>query len=276
MATSSEFPYFPFWANDWLLSESRAALDLDAQGVYILLLCLQWRHKGLNDSPIMIRKAAGIHHRVFPRIWGQLAPLFPVDTDGRRRNHRLEEEREKIEKSLDIRRKGGAARAAQATRQRGRFNQQATSSTTSRRPADAPADDQQEGPKSPAGDQQEHQQDTSRRPASQIQIQIKDQDQDPATADAAADHLPVETVENSLPLRPARRRETPLLHVPPNLFQAFVRDLLATHGESDEASIKEAVKAACAARGWVYNATIISTALRREDAKRRRESEVSA
>lgn len=272
MDASDKFPYFPFWSNDWLLSESRAALDLDAQGVYVLLLCLQWRHKGLNHSPITIRKAAGIHHRVFPRIWGQLAPLFPVDTDGRRRNPRLEEEREKIEKSLDIRRKGGAARAAQATRQRGRFHQQATSSTTSRTPAGTPAGDQQEGPKPPAGDQQEHQQATSRTPASQIQIQIKDQDQDPATAGAAADHLPVETVEISSQVR-RKGRAQPLYQVPPGLFQAFVRKIRETHGDIDEGSFKDLVKTECAQRGWEYNAHIISTALRREDARLQREQE---
>lgn len=51
------------------------------------------------------------------------------------------------------------------------------------------------------------------------------------------------------------------------MFQAFVRSLRETHGETDEASFKDIVKTECARRGWAYDAHIISTALRREDAR---------
>lgn len=271
MDSSEQLPYFPFWAYDWLSSPSRAALDLDAQGLYVLLLALQWRLNGFSHDPARVQVITQINGRTFRRLWKQLAPLFPVDpTDGRRRNPRLEQERRKVLASRSLRQKGGRARAANAARTRGRFDQQthqqADQQTHQQAGADSTSSNTSKATSSSTS------KGTSSPPAMyRSEVQDQDQEQDPATAGAAAVHLPVETVENS-PRRPGKVRLVPLVHIPPMVFQAFVRELRAEHQEADEASFVESVKKACAEKGWHYNAGIISTALRREEARQLRES----
>lgn len=258
-------PAFLFYPRDWLAATR--GLTPETRAAYVDLLAVAWLDDGLEDDPDALRRIAGVSPRAWGGVWPKLAAKFPIAADGRRRNARQEEVRERRTLYLSQCRAGGAKRAASGARQSGRF----TSQTTSAPPADTPAHlvNSWSSAGEPAGvsageiHQPEHQPDTS------IAFALKDldQDQDPATADAAAAHQPVETVEISgrrLASEPPR----------PAVIARLVLDLLEQHADDVEpyrdADLKEDLKRACARQGLAYHADAVRKAIDAAEAQWRR------
>jgi uncharacterized protein YdaU (DUF1376 family) len=86
-------PAFQFYANDFL--GATITWDAIACGMYIRLLCTQWVNGSIPDDQRRIAKAAGVDLAELQREWHLLEPRFPLDTDGTRKNLRLEEVRQR-------------------------------------------------------------------------------------------------------------------------------------------------------------------------------------
>lgn len=102
-------PAFLLYADDFYAG--CAALTRDEIGAFMLLLCQQWTRNGLPDSPtVLARLARG-------KVSDAVLEKFPVDHDGKRRNTRLEREREKHKTYLSNQSRAGkesARRRAEA------------------------------------------------------------------------------------------------------------------------------------------------------------------
>lgn len=121
---NAEYPWFPFYARDWLTDSAVVGMTAMVRGCYVQLLCYQWENGGLPDDTIALVQMCGLTgrevqamdllarhdggetitpteevtsetHALFEtEIWPQLERLFPkTKGDGRLRNSRLEKER---------------------------------------------------------------------------------------------------------------------------------------------------------------------------------------
>ena len=100
--------FMPLYVRDYLTST--IGWTAEERGHYTTLLFLQWDRFGLPaDLAGLERLSPGVGN-----VWALLEPKFPVDTDGQRRNRRLEEHREK---ALELRRRRSEA-AERANRAR--------------------------------------------------------------------------------------------------------------------------------------------------------------
>jgi len=63
--------------------------------MYIRLLCFQWSHEHIPDDPRALRQVTGASDEELTEYLGAVLEKFPVCADGKRRNARLEAEREK-------------------------------------------------------------------------------------------------------------------------------------------------------------------------------------
>jgi uncharacterized protein YdaU (DUF1376 family) len=104
-------PWFP---RDFLAATR--GWPLISRAIYRELLDAQWEQGGLSSDGGELRSLVGASTAEWRTGWPRVAPKFPKDADGLRRNRRLEEHREK---ALGIARKraeagklGGQAKAA--------------------------------------------------------------------------------------------------------------------------------------------------------------------
>jgi len=102
--------YIPLFGRDFYAST--ATWTAEEVGHYIRLLIIQWEQGGLPaDAKRLELVSPGLG-----RVWELLETKFPVWADGLRRNHRLEEHRERAaelkEARADAGRAGGLARQA--------------------------------------------------------------------------------------------------------------------------------------------------------------------
>jgi uncharacterized protein YdaU (DUF1376 family) len=92
--------YFPFYVKDWLASRSVKRMTLAQRGAYLELLCAQWLDGSLPDDKDELRAILAVSEPEFSKVWSRVEPMFPVCSDGQRRNEKLSELREKaLEKS---------------------------------------------------------------------------------------------------------------------------------------------------------------------------------
>jgi len=110
-----------FFGKDWLASSNRSRMPLEAQGAYIILLCYQWEEGAIPDDQEEIR--AMIHPypspQVMAKIWPHICRVFPVSSDGLRRNPRCERDRiAAFEKSAKAKEAGSAGGKKKAERAR--------------------------------------------------------------------------------------------------------------------------------------------------------------
>ena len=92
--------YFPFYVKDWLASRSVKRMTLAQRGAYLELLCAQWLDGSLPDDKDELRAILAVAEPEFSKVWSRVEPMFPVCSDGQRRNEKLSELREKaLEKS---------------------------------------------------------------------------------------------------------------------------------------------------------------------------------
>ena len=93
-----KLPYFPLYAGDFSLGTEE--LTNAETGAYIRLLIHQWKNKSLPK--VLTGKLV-----CYLDEWPALEQYFPLCSDGRRRNPRLEEERQKITDRREKQRLGG-------------------------------------------------------------------------------------------------------------------------------------------------------------------------
>ena len=100
MDNSKALFYFPFYVKDWLASRSVKRMTLAQRGAYLELLCAQWLDGSLPDDKDELRAILAVSEPEFSKVWTRVEPMFPVCSDGQRRNEKLSELREKaLEKS---------------------------------------------------------------------------------------------------------------------------------------------------------------------------------
>jgi len=92
MSTPStrKLPSFPLYAQDFLVGTT--FMTPAQRGGYIVLLCHQWVHGGLPDNEEVVSQMAGISGIDLALVWQK----FACDSDGMRRNSRLEKVRREV------------------------------------------------------------------------------------------------------------------------------------------------------------------------------------
>lgn len=89
-------PWYAWYPADFL--NSTRGWSLLQKGAYREALDTQWAIGGIPAEPEEFRSAIGASAKEWPAIWRKLAPKFPVDADGLRRNPRLGIEQAKGER----------------------------------------------------------------------------------------------------------------------------------------------------------------------------------
>lgn len=127
MAQYDRLPWFKFFVVDWLTDPLVCSLNLAQQGLFLRLLCIQWREGFLHWDLDVIRRTAGVgvqqwNHGgddtevmmssglkviAFPPIHEFIDQAFPICQDGNRRNPKLERIREELLRIQDAQSKGG-------------------------------------------------------------------------------------------------------------------------------------------------------------------------
>lgn len=82
--------------NDWIASETVALLGFAGEAIYLRALMHQWKNEGdgLPGDPELLRRLTGATPKEWRFAWTVMEKQFPVGDDGRRRNLRLENERQ--------------------------------------------------------------------------------------------------------------------------------------------------------------------------------------
>ena len=103
-------PHFPFWAKDWLASTSVRRMSLEARGLYMDLLAIQWEEGHIDDNPLGYLWVSGFSIDRFQPLWDEVIAHFPLrpDTEGKRANERLVAIRERAEVQVQANRAHGA------------------------------------------------------------------------------------------------------------------------------------------------------------------------
>jgi uncharacterized protein YdaU (DUF1376 family) len=104
--TSIRRPAMPLYVSDFVDSESVALMPLEAVGVYIKLLCYNWKNRSIPADLDQLATLLRLNARTLRRIWPHLAPKFRLKDASdptRLTNERVEKEikraDEKSEKS---------------------------------------------------------------------------------------------------------------------------------------------------------------------------------
>lgn len=84
--------YFPFYPGDFWGADEVVLMDLEAAGLYLLLLSREWTEGSLSANERFLEALAGSRIRDWATAWAQVKPCF-FERDGRLFNKRLEEER---------------------------------------------------------------------------------------------------------------------------------------------------------------------------------------
>lgn len=108
--------YMPLYVRDFLTST--IGWTACERGHYLTLLMLQWDRDGLPaDLDALERLSTGVGD-----VWAMLQDKFPVESDGQRRNARLEQHRDR---AVELRRKRSEAGKAAAAARAGSSNRSA-------------------------------------------------------------------------------------------------------------------------------------------------------
>jgi uncharacterized protein YdaU (DUF1376 family) len=90
-ATIKDAPAFDFYPERWIAGTRH--MTKTERSDYLELLCIQWLEDGLPDD--LDRMARIVGHKHAGQLSPQVMEKFPSATDGKRRNRRMETEREK-------------------------------------------------------------------------------------------------------------------------------------------------------------------------------------
>ena len=84
---------FTLWATDWLSSASIMQMTAAGEGAYIRLLCWQWQGESLPADERELRRLSRLSDDEWEENAEALLACLPLSPDGRRRNIKLERER---------------------------------------------------------------------------------------------------------------------------------------------------------------------------------------
>lgn len=108
-------PWFPFFVDDFWQDESVQAMTLEEVGLYLRLLCFQWREGSIPGDLDRLAKIVGVESPALARLWENVGPCFDIVDGGLERlaNPRLvaiQEKAEATHQRLSTQgRKGGTA-----------------------------------------------------------------------------------------------------------------------------------------------------------------------
>ena len=82
---------FPFYVDDWRGSDTVAGLTLAEEGLYLRLICAQWRdpHRSLSSALPDLARIARVSLEEFQQHWPQIAHCFARIEGGRIVNRKL-------------------------------------------------------------------------------------------------------------------------------------------------------------------------------------------
>ena len=87
------YTYFPFDVVDWMTSEDVMAMTAAERGVYITLLCVQYRDGFVPSNPQSCSKVSGFRVEMVRRWFAKWSHLFPISdaNPSHLRNEKLHE-----------------------------------------------------------------------------------------------------------------------------------------------------------------------------------------
>lgn len=100
-------PAFQLYANDFM--DGTRSWDANAVGLYIRCLCVQWTHGSIPSDLKVLARAIHCDRSELESVWPVLGEKFPAGEDGKLRNRRLEEVRERQQSISAKRSKAGLA-----------------------------------------------------------------------------------------------------------------------------------------------------------------------
>ena len=116
---TDKLPYFKFYPSDFLSHPAVMEMEAAAVGVYVKLLCVQWKRGSLPKDPARLARLGGVSVVEMEEvIWPQLAACF-ADRRGSLVNNRLEEERSAALAKQKALSDGGKRGAAKTNAKRG-------------------------------------------------------------------------------------------------------------------------------------------------------------
>jgi uncharacterized protein YdaU (DUF1376 family) len=104
-------PYYPLYPDDFDLSETVSKMSLEAKGLYISMLNLQWRNGSVPSDLTELSRLLHVNIRTLQRVFPECSRCFGANCEsGRIANKRLQDERikafdkvAKSKKALDAR-----------------------------------------------------------------------------------------------------------------------------------------------------------------------------
>lgn len=134
MADGTDLPWMKFYPGDFMDSGKVKLMDPSERGIYISLLCHEWKHGPIPDDP---RRLAGVCNASPDQMrgaWPQVRECFDEhpDRDGYLVNQRLEEERKKAIHRRESARKAARASAESRSSDSGRKSDRKSGRTSGR------------------------------------------------------------------------------------------------------------------------------------------------
>lgn len=115
MPRNSDLPWLPLFADDWLTDVRVRSMSPSSRGIYVDLLCYQWREEKVPYESEKVRRLARVDKDEWSPIWRELKEHFPTVNRYARRNPRLWEiyqhQRKLFAKRQNRAKSGGHARA---------------------------------------------------------------------------------------------------------------------------------------------------------------------
>ncbi len=104
----SPLPYLPLWHNDYLSSSTVAEMTIVSEAIYLKLLMFQWEDGSVPDNREKLMRRVKVTVDQWQEFDEYLDQCFPLNDDGKRRNPRLQMEREKALAKVELNRANGA------------------------------------------------------------------------------------------------------------------------------------------------------------------------
>ena len=107
-----DLPYYKMWVKDFDTDENVRLMDVREAGLFLWCMNHAWTNNGLPANEADVGRLFKLSVRDFKAAWPRVSLAFPISEDGRRRNHRQEEEREKAQRVSQNNKRPGNANAS--------------------------------------------------------------------------------------------------------------------------------------------------------------------
>lgn len=110
----AKLPWFPFWPSDFLSDENVLVMSNEEVGIYVKLLCHQWKEGSIPKDGKAMAKLSGCDTDAMTTAWQAVGKCFAElsGNPGRLANIRMEAEREKQQNKRKARQDAGLRGAA--------------------------------------------------------------------------------------------------------------------------------------------------------------------